>query len=327
MKNYDAAIADFNTVIKDSPDFPDAYILRGDAYGAKGVYHSAAADYKTSLEKGYDPGGFTVDKSSKADMWFCGAMFMEITVNRFLGKPDVVAKYEDRLKTVCDKNKLSRAEVEAFYRQNIGALVAALTLEKFSSIAFLLENYAINSYNATLSINPETKEYTLKYGGHAAFKEISARDLNALLVEMRNRSRDFDSMGIEQVETMANLIPAVVYAGWLRDGTARGVDAVSLAAKTIADYYLNPTQENYNLLVGVFGSFNRSRGINDPVADAGRKAYDNLLSDLNKNLRARVYDDNILRGAALAQTAQTRNSAYGVFAIPYVTGGRAVPGK
>ncbi|MDR0584061.1 MAG: tetratricopeptide repeat protein, partial [Treponema sp.] len=81
-KNYDAAIADYNTVIKDAPDFPDGYIVRGDAYGAKGAYHTAAADYKTGLEKGSDPGGFNVDKSSKADMWFCGAMFMEITVNR-----------------------------------------------------------------------------------------------------------------------------------------------------------------------------------------------------------------------------------------------------
>jgi tetratricopeptide (TPR) repeat protein len=133
IKNYDAAIADYNTVIKDAPDFPVAYIVRGDAYGAKGVYHTAVADYKTGLEKGYDLGGFTVDKSSKADMWFCGAMFMEITVNRFLGKPDVVAKYENWLKTVCDKNKLTRVEVEVFYRQNIGTLIAATVDAEFNT--------------------------------------------------------------------------------------------------------------------------------------------------------------------------------------------------
>jgi tetratricopeptide (TPR) repeat protein len=72
IKNYDAAIADYNTIIKGAPDVPDGYILRGDAYGAKGIYHTAAADYKTGLEKGYDPGGFNVDKSSKAICGFAG---------------------------------------------------------------------------------------------------------------------------------------------------------------------------------------------------------------------------------------------------------------
>jgi hypothetical protein len=124
IKNYDAAIADCNAVIKGAPDFPNVYVVRGDAYGAKGIYHKAAADYQTGLAKGYDPGRFAVDKSSKADMWFCGAMYMEIAVNRFLGKSDVVTKYENWLKTACDKNSVSRAEVETFYRQNIGGLIA-----------------------------------------------------------------------------------------------------------------------------------------------------------------------------------------------------------
>jgi tetratricopeptide (TPR) repeat protein len=74
-KNYDAAIADYTTVIKDEPDFPLAYVVRGDAYGAKGLYHKAVADYRTGFEKGYDPSGFAVDKSSKAAMWFCGALY------------------------------------------------------------------------------------------------------------------------------------------------------------------------------------------------------------------------------------------------------------
>jgi tetratricopeptide (TPR) repeat protein len=68
LKNYGAAIADCDRVIKGAPDFPTAYVLRGDVYGVKGIYHKAAADYRTSLEKGADPGGFKVDTSSKADM-------------------------------------------------------------------------------------------------------------------------------------------------------------------------------------------------------------------------------------------------------------------
>jgi tetratricopeptide (TPR) repeat protein len=126
IKNYDAAIADCNTVINGAPNFPTVYVARGDSYGAKGIYHKAASDYRTGLEKGYDinGSGFTIDKSSKADMWFCGAMYMEIAINRFLGKSDVVTKYENWLKTVCDKTNVTRAEVEAFYRNGIRSLIS-----------------------------------------------------------------------------------------------------------------------------------------------------------------------------------------------------------
>jgi hypothetical protein len=132
-KNYDAAIADYTTVIKGAPDFPNVYVTRGDAYGAKGLYHTAVADYRIGLEKGYDPSSYNVDKSSKADMWFCGAMYMEIEVNRFLGNSAEVTKYENWLETVCDKNNVTRAEVETFYRQNIGALVAETVDAEFNN--------------------------------------------------------------------------------------------------------------------------------------------------------------------------------------------------
>jgi tetratricopeptide (TPR) repeat protein len=132
LKNYDAAIADCDTVIKGAPDFSTVYVVRGDAYGAKGVYRTAIADYKTGLEKGFDPNGYDVDKSSKVSMWFCGAMYMEIVVNRFLGNSAAVTKNEAWLKTVCDKNSVTRAEVEAFYRQNIDALIAEVVTEKLN---------------------------------------------------------------------------------------------------------------------------------------------------------------------------------------------------
>jgi hypothetical protein len=60
--------------------------------------------------------------------------------------------------------------------------------------------------------------------------------------------------------------------------------------------------------------------VQDPVAEAGRGAYDNLLSDLNKTIRDRAYDDNILRGAALSRAAIAHNPDYGVFAMPFAVG-------
>jgi len=131
IKNYDAAIADFTTVIDKMPNFSDAYISRGDSYGAKGIYLKAVADYKTGIEKGYDPDKFEVGKPKNIVMSFCMPLYMEIIVNHFLGKSDIVTKYENLLKTICDKNKVTRAEIEAFYRDNIRGLIAVVVDEEF----------------------------------------------------------------------------------------------------------------------------------------------------------------------------------------------------
>ena len=129
--NYDECINDCNTVINGAPDFPTVYIIRGDAYGAKGIYHKVIVEYKKGLEKGYDPSNFNVDKSNNADMWFCGTMYMEIAVNRFLGNSDVITRYENWLNIVSDKNRVTRAEIEAFYRSDIRNLISHIVEEEF----------------------------------------------------------------------------------------------------------------------------------------------------------------------------------------------------
>ena len=156
IKKFDSAINDCDKVIKDgtSKYLSTAYIVRGYAYGTKGIYHKAVADYKTALEKGFDPtSGFTVDKSDKADMWFCGTLYMEIIVNRFLGKTDIVTKYENWLKTVCDKNKVTRAEIEAFYRDNIRGLIAAVVDEEFN------RSYKVYDTEYKISAHQNTVDY------------------------------------------------------------------------------------------------------------------------------------------------------------------------
>jgi hypothetical protein len=188
IKNYDAALADCNTVINGSPDFPLAYVVRGDAYGAKGIYHKAVVDYRTGLEKGFEPSGFDVDTSSKASMWFCGAMYMEIVVNRFLGNSAAVANYENRLQTVCDKNKVTRAEVETFYRQNIGALISTTVDAEFKKTrgGYVPYNVYVDSgkgdaiveikENITqFFINPNTNTYAAIYTVTAHFNGLISR--------------------------------------------------------------------------------------------------------------------------------------------------------
>jgi hypothetical protein len=221
------------------------------------------------------------------------------------------------IKFISDKNGVSRAEIESYYRQNIGALVAGVVQEKFNEINFYLQKYS-GGFNATLSRNPQTKEYTLNYWGHYTgdvVKKISGSGINGLLAAMKN-SPDFDTYGIEQFQGKAELIPAVVYGNWLKNGTTR-VDALKLAADTIANFYISPTSANYDLLVGVSGLLDRRGKAEDPVARAGFEAFLNATIALNKQLSDKADGDSLNKGIVMARNALARNPDYGVFAIPY----------
>ena len=307
IKNYDAAIADLDKVIKDAPDFSTGYVVRGDAYGAKGIYHKAVADYRTGLEKGYDTSNFGIDKSSKASMWFLGAMYMEIQVNRFLGKSDAVAKYENWLKTVSDKYKVTRQEIEAFYRDNVRALIAGAVDEEFGKIRFLLENsdtYSrARSHNSVLTRNPQTGQYTLSYAGYYTNDEprtVKGDTLEALLRAMRtgeNKS-DFDTTGIRAVQAQAALIPAVVYADWKARGVANGVDGMALVKEALTNFYLNPNDTTYLAAYGIQLRYYAlqdtflTKGVEDIFAIVAKESYNNAVGSLNPALLNKFHKEN-----------------------------------
>jgi hypothetical protein len=141
--------------------------------------------------------------------------------------------------------------------------------------------------------------------------------LDALLIAMKSNV-DFDARSIEQVTGEAGYIPAVVYGGWVEKRMTK-IDAVQLAANTVANFYLNPTSANYDLLVGVFGLFSRSRDTYDPLAEAGHRAFRATLNELNKSISDKAYGESSVRGTALARAAQARNPDYSIFTIPYTT--------
>lgn len=116
LKNYDAAIADYKVVAENyDPDFYHIYVSLGDSYGAKGDFTTAASYWKTYIEKkpGTEAVGYTVDKSSLADMWFCATLW-----EKKLLSDD--PKYEKWIQEICNKNKITRNEIEAFYKKNRG---------------------------------------------------------------------------------------------------------------------------------------------------------------------------------------------------------------
>jgi len=284
MKNYDATIADLTTYINKNGTISNAYIMRGDAYGAKGIYHKAVADYRTGLEKGYDPSTFRVDKSNKADMWFCGAMYMEIIVNRFLGKSDVVTKYENWLKTVCDKNKVTRAEIEAFYRDNIRGLIAAVVDEEFNKISFFIHNVIRqqdSSFGGVLTRNPQNGQYELSYEGYfgantMSVKKLSATSLEALLSSL-SKSGEFSQVAIDTVKAQAALIPAVVLS-----------DTALNEVKTIlTNLFINPNATTYNAVREMYSLYINTR------IETGRGIYEIAL--LNCAVILASFSDGLAR--------------------------------
>jgi tetratricopeptide (TPR) repeat protein len=319
LKNYGAAIADCDTIIKGAPDFPNVYVVRGDAYGAKGIYHKAAADYRTGLAKGYDPGGFRVDTSSKADMWFCGALYMEIAVNRFLGTSDAVTTYENGLKAVCDKNNVTRAEVETFYRQGVENLVRETVYEEFNKISFSLEaGYAI-SYNAVLMRNPKTEQYTLIYERPSVAnddKELAAPTLDALLTEMKKNTAAFNQASINEVHAQAAIIPAVAYG-------SRRTGELALITEAIKDFYINPNNTTWSAITGIYARIYRNGSLD--IKTLSNKAYNSFykaLLVLQKGLAEKLYQD--VRPNTAERLARIPNDPrYDIFSNhPGISGGR-----
>jgi hypothetical protein len=237
------------------------------------------------------------------------AVLKELAELKFLDPSNTAAagRYEGMIKFISDKNGVSRAEMQDYLRQGIAAVVR----EKFNEVSFYLQKYS-GGFNATLGRDPKTDEYTLTYWGHYTgnvVKTISGNGLDGLLSAMKN-TPDFDVMGINLVKEKAEHIPAVVYGSWI-DKKLTTVDAVKLAADTVAGFYLNPSRENYDLLVGMFGLFDHKGG--DPVAKAGWDAYDKSLAALNAQVREKAGIDSLSKGAALARAMLARNPDYGVF--------------
>jgi hypothetical protein len=276
--NFDAAVADCTKVINDVPDFPNAYMVRGDAYGMKRMYHKAIVDFKIGLEKGYDVSNYSVDKSYAERMWYCGALYMEIVVNRYLGNSTVVTKYENWLKTVCDNSNITRLEVETFYRNNIRGLISDAVDEEFGKITFPVAkaNAAPGAlYYATL-IRTGNNQFVLEYS-NILVKEDRGRipdtpvPLDTLLTMMRRDTTKFDQNWINTVQNQATSIPAVARSGEMERTKA-----------TITNFFLTPNNGNYNALYGLYHEYDTlfKNNVTNPFVS--------VLSNLNHNLVMRI---------------------------------------
>jgi hypothetical protein len=240
------------------------------------------------------------DSPRETALQFGAMVCKELVVTRFLGNSAAAAKWEAVLKTITDRGNATRAEIEAYYRQNIGAFIAAAVDAEFNKVSFLLDNSRTNpvrSHNAVLTRNQQNGQYMLSYEGAYTngHQEITEFTLDALLAEMGRRKTDFDQTGINQVREKATLIPAVVIA---EVGTT---DAILGTTKNIlTNFYLNPTTATYNNITALDITYRRSyeRFVNDDFFELTRDAFTNTLYALDLALAQRVHAD-FRHGASL----------------------------
>jgi hypothetical protein len=244
--------------------------------------------------------------------------------SRFLANTAAVGKYEGILRAITGRGNVTRAEIEAYYRQGIAGLVAEAVDEEFNKISFMLDR----KYDCVLTRNIQN-QYVLSYERNTIEnddKTLTAPTLEALLSAM-SRSGDFSQSGVvdingvlqfatDQVRTQAALIPAVVYADWQRRGVAQGTDALALVKETISKFYLEPNRNNYNAVVGIYSRYRYLAGLGDRFADIADNSYFNTLTALWSGLGDKVSAD--MRAAGIEQSARIPNDRrYNVFATRY----------
>jgi len=174
----------------------------------------------------------------EADLKFGLLLFQEIQVLRFLGNTAAVSRHEAMLQWIIGRNNVTRAEVEAFYRNGIRALVSEIVNEEFNKISFVMGS-PTRGYNAVLIRNPQNGHYILRYtDARGNTKEIPpAPSLDALSSAMSRNTAEFSRNGINTVRAQATLMPAVA-----------SVSARDEAVDLITAFYLNPNGDTWHAI-------------------------------------------------------------------------------
>lgn len=188
-----------------------------------------------------------------------------------------LANYELAIRTISERTGVSRADMVTFFRNGIKSVVAEAVDREFNTISFMIEKSGImvSSYSSILTLNPQTGQYTLDYGGYFAgsaerqTKTISAASLDALLAEMRRRPEDFNETCIAAVRDNQTLIPGIVFADW-KLKLAGNPDCLNMIKEVITNFYLSPTPENYNLLIRFSSRYMALNGYNSAFVPMDR---------------------------------------------------------
>jgi hypothetical protein len=194
-------------------------------------------------------------------------VYKEMTVTRFLGNT-AAAKWEAVLQTITGRGNVSRAEIEAYYRQNVGSLIAAVVDEEYNKRSFELRT-GNKSYDVLL-IRNSNNSYTVHYSRYLQNddEEFTRPNLDALLDELKKRG--FTSDNCATVRRESGLFPAVQRISGVTDN-----DTIELIKYVLADFYTANNQTtmltDYKALLAIYNRYDNlyeNNGKSDVVLSA-----------------------------------------------------------
>ena len=208
--------------------------------------------------------------------------FQDIQINRFLGNTAAVGRHEGVLKFITDRKNVTRAEVEAYYRNGIRSLISDTVDEEFNKVSFYLE---ASDYNVVL-VRDQKGQYILNYegyfNGNKQTKTLTATSLEALPSAM-SKSGDFVPAAIDTVKAQAALIPAVYYE-------KNNLRILGLIKYAIVKFYETPTQANYDIVKDAYNGL-RIMEMSSPLSRAECLSFENTLKSLHPALAEKVARD------------------------------------
>jgi hypothetical protein len=220
--------------------------------------------------------------------------YMSMQEAKFFGRDP--APYAAALKFITDCGNIIEADIKNFMAQGIAEAVD----NTFGmSDSFLMKsNTNPSSYTTRIIYNKNTG-YVLNYEGYRGdtrfSDKIEAESLPDLLSAMR-RNRDFDQNCIQAVQSHADMIPAIVLAK-----AGKTEEVIGTVKKIVANFYLNPTELNYNTLVALNQTFiaHRVGSYRDVFFDVLHSAYGEVLYSLNNTLAQKVSEDSYTKQVGL----------------------------
>jgi hypothetical protein len=218
-----------------------------------------------------------------SDLKLGAAAYMDMQAAKFLGSGP--APHEAALQFITGRGRVTEAEVESFYRQNIGALIAAAVDAEFNKIKFLIENTS-TSHGAVLTRDTKNGQYILSYEGYYTNyvrKILSAPTPAALEAEMRKNKTDFDEAGIQSLRNNATLIPAI----------RLGSQALEDIKVVLGNFYISPNSNTYAAVQEIYVLFaNKSAEYGgNQLFEMIYFSYTHTLTSLNNDLLKKVIAD------------------------------------
>jgi hypothetical protein len=205
------------------------------------------------------------------------AVLKELTELKFLDPNNraAIGRYEGMLHFISGRNGVSGAEIESYYRQGIGALIAAEVDAQFNRVSFRLD-----WYNASFT-RTNGNQYILRYEDvNDIVKELPPASLETLLAEMRNNRTEFKSNAVDTVRSQAALIPAVALGG-------QSLDDIKVI---LTNFYTTPNSGTYNAVREVYSLFHVR--VMQAIFNTAAGSYLNTIETLNRELARKVARDD-----------------------------------